>query len=186
MLTTMTTGEAVAGALVRHGVGTVFGIAGAHMYDFTDAVARTDELDFYVTRLEQGAGYMAFGYTTSTGRTGVFTVVPGPGVLNASVVLCTAFGANAPVLCVTGNVMSDFIGRGRGQLHELPDQLATMRGFARWAERINHPSKAPGLVAEAFRLLPNPIRTRYARRPGSSRGPGTRSSSSATIIRLAC
>ncbi len=153
MLETMTTGEAVAQSLVRHGVGTVFGIPGAHMYDFTDAVARTDELDFYVTRHEQGAGYMAFGYAKSTGRTGVFTVVPGPGVLNASAALCTAFGANAPVLCVTGNVMSDFIGRGRGQLHELPDQLATMRGFTRWAERIGHPSKAPGLVAEAFRQM---------------------------------
>ena len=153
MPATMTTGEAVAGSLVRHGVRTMFGIPGAHMYDFTDAVARTDELDFYVARHEQGAGYMAFGYAKSTGRTGVFTVVPGPGVLNASAALCTAYGANAPVLCVTGNVMSDFIGRGRGQLHELPDQLATIRGFTRWAERIDHPSKAPGLVAEAFRQM---------------------------------
>ncbi len=51
------------------------------MYDYSDAVARTGERDFYVARHEQGAGYMAFGHAKSTGRTGVFTVVPGPGVL---------------------------------------------------------------------------------------------------------
>ena len=149
----MTTGEAVAKSLVSHGVGTVFGIPGAHMYDFTDAVAREPDLDFLVTRHEQGAGYMAFGYAKSTGRTGVYSVVPGPGMLNSSAALCTAYGANTPVLCVTGNVMSHFLGQGRGQLHELPDQLATMRGFTCWAERIEHPSEAPRRVAEAFRQM---------------------------------
>ena len=149
----LTTGEAVAKSLVAHGVETVFGIPGAHMYDFTDAVAREDGLDFVVTRHEQGAGYMAFGYAKSTGRPGVYTVVPGPGMLNSSAALCTAYGANAPVLCITGNVMSHLLGRGRGQLHELPDQLATLRSITGWAERINHPAEAPRRVAEAFRKM---------------------------------
>ena len=96
---------------------------------------------------------MAYGYAKSTGRTGVYTVVPGPGVLNSSSALSVAYGANAPVLCVTGNIMSDLIGRGRGQLHELPDQLATLRGFTGWAERIDHATEAPRIVAEAFRQM---------------------------------
>jgi acetolactate synthase-1/2/3 large subunit len=49
--------------------------------------------------------------------------------------------------------MSHLIGQGRGQLHELPDQLAMLRGLTKWAERINHPSEAPGVVNEAFRQL---------------------------------
>ncbi|MEZ5727183.1 MAG: thiamine pyrophosphate-binding protein [Burkholderiaceae bacterium] len=151
--TRMTTGEAIARSLIAHGVDTLFGIPGAHMYDFNDAVAREPSLRFITTRHEQGAGYMAFGYAKSTGRPGVFTVVPGPGVLNASAALCTAYGANTPVLCVTGNIMTHLLGRGRGQLHELPDQLATMRGFTGWAERIDHPTQAPALVAEAFRRM---------------------------------
>jgi len=57
------------------------------------------------------------------------------------------------VLCITGNIMSHLIGQGRGQLHELPDQLATMRGLTKWAERINHPTEAPGVMAEAFKQL---------------------------------
>ena len=148
----MTTGEAVAKSLVAHGVDTMFGIPGVHMYGFNDAVAQ-EPIDFITTRHEQGAGYMAFGYAKSSGRTGVYTAVPGPGMLNSSAALCTAYGANTPVLCVTGNIMSHLIGQGRGQLHELPDQLATMRGFTGWAERIDHPGQAPGVVAEAFRRM---------------------------------
>ena len=150
----LTTGEAVARSLVLHGVDTVFGISGAHMYHFTDALAReSGNIRFVTTRHEQGAGHMAFGYAKSTGRTGVYTVVPGPGVLNSASALSVAYGANTPVLCVTGNVMSHLIGRGRGQLHELPDQLATLRGFTGYADRIDHPTEAPAIVAQAFREM---------------------------------
>lgn len=150
----MTTGEAITDALVSHGVDTVFGIPGAHMYDFNDALQRRgDQLRFITTRHEQGAGYMAYGYAKSSGRVGAYTVVPGPGVLNSGAALCTAYGANTPVLCLTGNIMSHLIGQGRGQLHELPDQLALLRGLTKWSERINHPTEAPSVMAEAFRQL---------------------------------
>lgn len=146
-----TTGRKIARALVEHGVDTVFGIPGAHMYDFNDALYEArNQLRFIHTRHEQGAGYMAYGYAKSTGRPGVYTVVPGPGVLNSGAALCTAYGANAPVLCVTGNIMSHLIGQGRGQLHELPDQLATLRGLAKGAERINHPSEVSTVMAGLF------------------------------------
>jgi len=150
----LSTGQAIAESLVAHGVDTVFGIPGAHMYDFNDALARhRDALRFITTRHEQGAGYMAFGYAKSTGRVGTYTVVPGPGVLNSGAALCTAYGAITPVLCITGNIMSRLIGQGRGQLHELPDQLALLRGLTKWSERINHPTDAPRVMAEAFRQL---------------------------------
>jgi len=153
-MTVMTTGDAIVESLIAYGVDTVFGIPGAHMYDFNDALARrSDEIRFITTRHEQGAAYMAFGYAKSTGRVGVYTVVPGPGVLNSAAALCTAYGATAPVLCITGNIMSHLIGRGRGQLHELPDQLMLLRGLTKWAERIDHPTAAPYVMAEAFRQL---------------------------------
>lgn len=151
---TLSTGQSIARSLVRNGVDTVFGIPGAHTYDFIDALhACGDKLRFIVNRHEQGSGYMAYGYAKSTGRVGAYTVVPGPGVLNAGAALCTAYGANAPVLCITGNIQSYHIGRGRGILHELPDQLAMLRGLTKWSERINHPSEAPAVMAEAFKQL---------------------------------
>src|SRR5712671_733167 len=150
----MSTGQVMADSLIAHGVDTVFGIPGAHMYDFNDALAqRQQQLRFITTRHEQGAGYMAFGYAKSTGKVGVYTVVPGPGLLNSGAALCTAYGATAPVLCITGNIQSHLIGRGRGQLHELPDQLALLRGLTKWSERVNHPTEAGAVMAEAFRQL---------------------------------
>ena len=150
----LSTGQIIARSLLRNGIDTIFGIPGAHTYDFIDALHECrDKIRFIVTRHEQGAGYMAYGYAKSTGRIGAFTCVPGPGVLNAGAALCTAYGANAPVLCITGNIQSYHIGRGRGILHELPDQLAILRGLTKGSERINHPTEAPCVMGEAFKQL---------------------------------
>ncbi|MEC9199287.1 MAG: thiamine pyrophosphate-dependent enzyme [Pseudomonadota bacterium] len=149
-MTKRTTGEIIARSLVANGVETVFGIPGAHMYDFNDALAREDSIRFIHTRHEQGAGYMAYGYAASSGKVGAYTVVPGPGLLNSGAALCTAYGANAPVMCVTGNIMSHLIGQGRGQLHELPDHLGTLQGLTKWADRINHPTEAAAKMDQAF------------------------------------
>lgn len=147
----MTGGEAIVDALLRHGVDTVFGIPGVQTYGLFDALQRAGKRVRVIhPRHEQATGYMAFGYAKSTGRIGVFSVVPGPGVLNAGAAVCSAYGASTPVLCVTGQVPSDFIGSGKGHLHELPDQLGTMRSIMKWAGRIDHPGEAPAVLAEAF------------------------------------
>ena len=150
----MTGGTAIASQLIVNGVDTVFGLPGAQMYPFFDALQqRSDAIRTYGARHEQGTAYMAFGYARSTGKPGICSVVPGPGLLNATAALATAMGANAPVLCVTGQVPSQFIGRGRGHLHELRDQLATIKGLVKWAVRIERPADAPAIVNEAFRQM---------------------------------
>lgn len=150
----MTTGEALVESLLRHGVDTVFGLPGVQTYALYDALLqRRDKIQYVGSRHEQGAAYMAFGYAKSTGRPGIYTVVPGPGVLNTSAALCTAYAANAPVMCLTGQVPSKGIGSGAGHLHELPDQLATMRLITKWAERVNAPEQVPSVMDEAFRQM---------------------------------
>ena len=142
-------GEAIVSGLVTHGVDTVFGLPGAQIYGLFDAFQQA-QLKVIGARHEQACGYMAFGYARSTGRVGVFSVVPGPGVLNAGAALLTAFGCNEPVLCLTGQVPKAFLGKGRGHLHEMPDQLATLRTFVKWADRIEYPGQAPLAVSRAF------------------------------------
>ena len=147
-------GQAIIESVVRHGVDTVFGLPGAQTYPIFDALhGLGNQVRTISCRHEQGAAYMAFGYAKSTGRPGVYCVVPGPGVLNTTGALCTAWGCNTPVLCLTGQVPSPFLGQGRGHLHELPDQLATMRSLTKWAARIDRPEDAPALVDEAFRQM---------------------------------
>jgi acetolactate synthase-1/2/3 large subunit len=145
-------GEAIVGGLVAHGVDTVFGLPGAQIYGLFDAFQQA-QLRVIGARHEQACGYMAFGYARSTGKPGVFSVVPGPGVLNAGAALLTAFGGNEPVLCLTGQVPTKFLDQGRGHLHEMPDQLATLRGFVKWAERVEYPGDAPTLVSRAFQEM---------------------------------
>lgn len=145
-------GEAIVNGLVAHGVDTVFGLPGAQVYGLFDAFQQA-QLKVIGARHEQACGYMAYGYARSTGRPGVFSVVPGPGVLNAGAALLTAFGGNEPVLCLTGQVPTAFLDKGRGHLHEMPNQLATLRTFVKWAERIEYPDAAPALVSRAFQEM---------------------------------
>jgi acetolactate synthase I/II/III large subunit len=151
-MTTMTGGEAIVSGLVAHGVDTVFGLPGAQIYGLFDAFHQA-QLKVIGARHEQACGYMAYGYARSSGKPGVFSVVPGPGVLNAGAALLTAFGSNEPVLCLTGQVPTEFIGKGRGHLHEMPDQLATLRTFVKWADRAEYPDVAPTLVSRAFQEM---------------------------------
>jgi acetolactate synthase-1/2/3 large subunit len=158
----MTGGRALTEMLIRNGVDTVFALPGvqndALFVAFYDA---GEALRIIHTRHEQGAAYMALGYARASGKVGSFAVVPGPGLLNTTAALATAYATNAPVLCISGQIPSDLIGRGFGLLHEIPDQLAILRGLTKWAARIEHPSRAGALVNEAFRQLrdgrPRPV-----------------------------
>src|ERR1700754_393372 len=151
-MTSTSGGEAIVNGLVAHGVDTVFGLPGAQVYGLFDAFHQA-QLKVIGARHEQGCGYMAYGYARSSGRPGVFSVVPGPGVLNAGAALLTAYGSNEPVLCLTGQVPTAFIGKGRGHLHEMPDQIATLRTFLKWADRIEYPDIAPAMVSRAFQEM---------------------------------
>ena len=150
-MTMMSGADAILAQVLANGVDTIFGLPGGQLDHFFDSMYRSaDKVRFVGSRHEQGAAYMAFGYARSSGRTGVYTVVPGPGVLNSTAALCSAYATNTPVLCLTGQIPSEGIGRGIGYLHELPDQLATMRTLTRWAERMMRPEDAPAIVNEAF------------------------------------
>ena len=150
----MTGGEAIVDGLIRHGIDTIFGLPGVQTYGLFDALARNaNRIRLINARHEQPTAYLALGYACATGRPAAYAVVPGPGVMNTAAALVTAWGVNAPVLCVTGQVPGPMIGRLRGQLHEMKDQLATMKTLAKHADRIEHPSDAPAKIARAFQEM---------------------------------
>jgi acetolactate synthase I/II/III large subunit len=147
----MTGGQAVIRTLARFGVDTVFGLPGIQLDPLFDALyEQRQSIRTYHTRHEQGAAYMALGYAQASGKVGVFAVVPGPGILNASAALATAAGSNVPVLGLTGQIPSHQIGRGLGIPHELRNQEAALRGVVPWVELARSPAAAPGLLGEAF------------------------------------
>ena len=158
----LTGGKALVRGIIANGVDTIFALPGVQMDHFFNALHdEGNSIRVIHTRHEQATAYMAFGYAESTGKVGAYAVVPGPGFLNTTAALATAYAANTRVLCLAGQIPSHAIGRGFGLLHEIPDQLAIMRGLTKWSARVEHPSDAPGLVAEAFAQLhsgrPRPV-----------------------------
>jgi acetolactate synthase I/II/III large subunit len=153
-MTTMTGGQALVRSIKNHGVDTIFGLPGVQLDATFDALyEERDSIRVIHTRHEQATAYMAFGYAISTGKVGTCLVVPGPGLLNATAALSTAYSLNTPVLCLTGQIQSDLIEKGLGMLHEIPNQLRMIGSVTKWAARAEHPTEVPALVREAFRQL---------------------------------
>lgn len=158
----MTGGQALVEMLKRQGVDTLFALPGVQLDGFFSALwDDRDSFKVYHTRHEQATAYMADGYARVSGKEGVCVVVPGPGLLNTTAALSTAYSCNSPVLCVTGQIRSDLIEAGRGLLHEIPNQLEMIRSVTKHAARAMTPEAIPSLVDEAFRQLrtgrPRPV-----------------------------
>src|ERR1700761_6098570 len=146
--------EILIGSLAAEGVETIFGLPGLQLDHIFDALhSRSDTIRVIHTRHEQATAYMAFGYAQASGRVGTCLVVPGPGVLNTTAALSTAYACNAPVLCITGQIPSAHIGGGLGFLHEIPNQDVMLASVSKWQARIASPADAPAIVHEAFHHL---------------------------------
>lgn len=154
MVDSQTGAQTLVRSLIAHGVDTLFGLPGVQLDWLFDALydAR-DAIRVVHSRHEQGAAYMADGYARTTGRVGVCTVVPGPGVLNAGAALATAYACSSPVLCISGQIHSDGIDRGLGLLHEIPHQERVLESVTRWTGRALVPDDLPALVDRAFAEL---------------------------------
>jgi acetolactate synthase-1/2/3 large subunit len=157
----MTGGQALAKSLYREGVRVIFGLPGVQLYHRLDGLYDEPGIRFITTRHEQATSYMADGYARAGGGIGTALVVPGPGLQNASAGIGTAYAASSPILVISGQIERDLIGVDRGMLHEVNDQMDTIRPVTKWAARILKPQDVPATVQEAFRQLktgrPRPV-----------------------------
>src|SRR6516165_8230049 len=150
----MTTAEATVEALIAHGIDAVYALPGVHNDPLFDALFKAgDRIRTVHTRHEQGAAYLALGAALATGKPQVYSVVPGPGLLNSAAALLTAYGMNAPVLAVIGQISQSAIGRGLGHLHEIRDQAGIIARLVDFSARIRAPTQAAALVARAVRAM---------------------------------
>ena len=148
-------------SLYLEGVRVIFGLPGVQLYHAMDALYEEPGIRFITTRHEQATAYMADGYSRAGGGVGTALVVPGPGLLNASAAIGTAYAASSPILVVSGQIERDLIGVDRGMLHEVNDQLESIRPVTKWARRVLDPAEMPEAVHQAFHQLktgrPRPV-----------------------------
>ncbi len=96
-------------ALHREGVEVVFGYPGGAIMPAYDALLDTP-IRHVLVRHEQGAAHMADGYARVSGKVGVAIATSGPGATNLVTGIATAMLDSVPMVCITGQVASKFIG----------------------------------------------------------------------------
>ena len=157
----MSGSQALVGSLAREGVEVVFALPGVQIMDAFDAFFHEPSIRLVLVRHEQSAAYMADGYARTTGRPGVALVVPGPGALNATAALGTAYATSSPVLLVCGQIESYNLGKNRGALHEIGEQLDIFKHLTKWCDRATQVEEIPGMVHKAIEHLstgrPRPV-----------------------------
>jgi acetolactate synthase-1/2/3 large subunit len=97
-------------ALRCEGVKHVFGFPGGAVLDIFDAIMDADDIEFILTRHEQGAVHAADGYARASGKVGVCLVTSGPGATNTVTGIATAYMDSIPVVVFTGQVPTHLIG----------------------------------------------------------------------------
>ena len=150
----MTAAEAVVATLIGHGLDTVYALPGVQNDLLFEALFKfSDRLRTVHTRHEQGAAYMALGAALATGKPQAYAVVPGPGLLNSSAALLTAFSMNAQVLALIGQIPAADIGKGLGHLHEIRDQSGILARLVDHTALIRKPEQASRLTAQMLRAM---------------------------------
>jgi acetolactate synthase-1/2/3 large subunit len=149
MSTEYTVSDLIADFLVQCEVDTAFGVVSVHNIPMLDAVARGNKVRFVMARGELGASHMADGYGRASGKLGVLFTSTGPGVSNAATGIVEAGFASTPVLHITGQTKAQYVDRGMGLVHDIPDQLGLMRAAGKAAFRIRAPGEAFAVLRQA-------------------------------------
>lgn len=144
-------------ALRAQGVDTVFGYPGGAIMPIYDALY-DGGLEHLLCRHEQGAAIAAIGYARSSGKVGVCIATSGPGATNLITGLADALLDSVPVVAITGQVSSQFIGTDAFQ--EI-DVLGLSLACTKHSFLVESLEALPDIMAEAFAIAtsgrPGPV-----------------------------
>ncbi|OQY72241.1 MAG: acetolactate synthase, large subunit, biosynthetic type [Rhodocyclaceae bacterium UTPRO2] len=107
----LTGAEIVIRCLQEEKVEYVFGYPGGSVLFIYDELFKQDKVRHVLVRHEQGAVHAADGYARSTEKVGVALVTSGPGVTNAVTGIATAYMDSIPMVIITGQVPTAYIGQ---------------------------------------------------------------------------
>lgn len=142
-------GDLVAEFLAAAGVTTAFGIVSVHNIPMLDAIGRRNAIRFIPARGEMGGAHMADGYARASGGLGVMFSSTGPGAANTVPSLVEAGFAGSPVLHITGQTATRFLGGDTGAVHDLPGQGAMLAAVCKSVHRPLKAGDVFGCLVEA-------------------------------------
>ncbi len=155
----ITGAEGLIKSLIAEGVDLVFGYPGGAIIPVYDKLYDyTDQLKHILVRHEQGATHAAQGYARVTGRPGVVIVTSGPAATNVITGLSDALMDSTPLVVITGQVASSFLG---SDAFQETDVVGITQPITKWAVQIRRAEDIPWAVARAFYIAnsgrPGPV-----------------------------
>src|SRR3954447_6913314 len=155
----MTAARAAVEILKREGISHAFGLPGAAINPFYDAMRAGGGIDHVLARHVEGASHMAEGYTRAQpGNIGVCVGTSGPAGTDMITGLYSASADSIPILCITGQAPVT-------KLHKEDFQAVDIATIAapvtKWAVTVMESAQVPGVFAKAFHLMrsgrPGPV-----------------------------
>jgi len=142
----MRVAELVLDILAAHGVKSVFGVPGDAINDITDALRRRDDMEFILVRHEEAGAFMAAAQAKLTGALAACVGTAGPGAIHLLNGLYDAKLDHAPVIAITGQAATQYIGTG---YHQEVDTERLFSDVAEYSETVMTHDQLPGLMLEA-------------------------------------
>ncbi len=155
----ITGAQAILQSLLHEGVDLIFGYPGGAIMPLYDALYDVQsELRHILVRHEQGAAHAAEGYARLSGKVGVCVVTSGPGATNLVTGIADAMMDSVPLVCITGQVASAFLGTDAFQEADIVGMTLPM---TKWNFQITRAAEIPAVMAKAFYIAqtgrPGPV-----------------------------
>jgi acetolactate synthase-1/2/3 large subunit len=145
----ITGSEILLRSLLLEGVDCVFGYPGGAVLYIYDAMHGFTDFNHVLTRHEQGAIHAADGYARSTGKVGVCIATSGPGATNLVTGIATAYMDSVPLVVITGNVATNFIGTDAFQEADITGITMPITKHSYLVRDVND---LPRIIHEAFHI----------------------------------
>ncbi|GIN93423.1 hypothetical protein J22TS1_44740 [Siminovitchia terrae] len=149
--TEYTVADAIVEELVAEGVEVIFGIVSIHNMPIYDAMLRDGRIRMATARGESGAVNMADAYSRATGKIGVVLTSTGAGAGNGAGSLTETWNSGTPLLHITGEADSNYIGTDQRYIHECRDQLKMMEGANKAAYLLKRPKLITPFMQKAIK-----------------------------------
>ena len=145
----ITGAQAIVDCLRRERIDHVFGIPGTMNLPILDVLRATPEIRFVLTRHEQGAAFMAYGFARAVNRPIIVTATEGPGVTNLATGIGAAYKGYVPIISISG--AQELWVREKDASQDI-DQVTMYRSITKWAYSIPSVIKVQEAVRRAFRV----------------------------------
>ena len=139
-------------ALKEEHVDVLFAYPGGQAIDLFDALYGEEAIEVILPRHEQGLIHAADGYARSTGEVGVCLVTSGPGATNLVTGIATANYDSVPLVCFTGQVPTNLMGKHAFQEVDIADITKSITKYAVTVKRREDLGKT---IKKAFDIAKN-------------------------------